>query len=205
MDKEFKIFINKDELLLSTLEHKYIQFYTTKMEYMKARDEFIQRLQQDDPTYLQLEESTGCESEEAKVEEVFPKIEIIKEKDIDKEAEAEVEQTKEKKKCSTLFKKLVLHIHPDKNKNIESTYFNQARRALEKDKYGKLCFLSKVLHIPIDSLTEEEKDMIQKEIQKKENKINHMNKTYPMILNKAKDEEEKGKIIRAFIETTKLK
>lgn len=211
MDKEFKIFINKDELLLSNLEHVYIRYYTTKMEYMKARDDFIERLQKDEPSYLQPEEKEGL-SEEEKVQplsvpplgeqnpEEIPKIEINKE-----ETQEEVEQTEEKKKCSTIFRKLVLHIHPDKNKDIESTYFNQARRALEKEKYGKLCFLSKILHIPIGSLSEEEKEMIKKEIIKKENKINHMNKTYPMILNKAKDDGEKERIMKAFIETTKGK
>jgi hypothetical protein len=207
MEKDFSIFIKKDELLLSTLENTYIRYYTLKSEYLEARDEFIQTLHESEPSYLQpieTNESTKTHIEEQKVDDESGGIEkkTTDMEDYDRILEKD-EESNDNKECNSLFKKLVLHIHPDKNKNIPTTYFNQARKALERGKFGKLCFLIKILNIPIGYLTEEEKEKMRKDIEKKENKINHMNKTYPMIMKNAKDVESRERIMQAFIQVTK--
>lgn len=99
-----------------------------------------------------------------------------------------------------LFRRIALITHPDKQigkHKYSESLFNEAKKAEEKGKFVKLCFLTTLLHMPIPSFTEDERKQIRDTIQKKQTKINHYRKTYAYQY-KFADEITKEKLLNSL-------
>lgn len=182
----YDIFASDSEELLSKLYATYVNFYRTKQEFVKSREAFMKVLS------------------EQKGEQIESIVKEEKEKEAKETEEAkEIKEIKESKeegiKSSPLFHKLALATHPDKHPTCNPIYFQQAQKANEQGKFAKLLFLSRLLKLETPTeFTEEERNLLQKAIEKKENKIQHYQKTYPWLYAQAESEELRKKILEAF-------
>ncbi len=160
----YDVFGNETERLISKLYATYIQFYKIKQDFVKKREAFVKVLsEQKGDVVVQI-----VNTEEEKKESV-----IVKEDDVEEKKET---------KSSSLFHKVALVTHPDKNPSCNPVYFQQAQKANEQGKFAKLVFLSRYLKVETPThFTEEEVETLQKAIANKEKKIEHYQKTYPWL------------------------
>jgi hypothetical protein len=183
----YEVFTNEHEVLLGKLYDIYLAFYKTKKEFLACRAEFMAILEERFPMEYKKEE--GNEENNMTVLQENKEVEEKVEKDTNI-------------RTSTLFHKIALYAHPDKHNNINPVLFDQSVKASEKGKFGKLCFLAKFMNIPfVEKFTSEEIQMIKETIEKKEKKIQHYEKTYPMIYKKTKNPKIREQLIEAFYKT----
>jgi hypothetical protein len=205
----YDLFSNENEVLIGKLYDTYLEFFKTKKEFVESRDEFMKVLAERFPEEYKtsVEETStvikeGEESEKSEKSEKEGEEAVKESEKAVKESEEAVkegeEAVKEGVRTSALFHKIALYAHPDKHKNVNPILFHQSVKACEKGKFGKLCFLAKFMNISFDTLTSEEIQCIKETIQKKEQKIQHYNRTYSMIYKKSKNEQTREQLIEAF-------
>jgi hypothetical protein len=214
MSNHYDLFVNENEIVLTKLVQTYLSYYKIKKEFLEARDSFFEELYNAYPEYKKKrdedkraiieEQEKEREKDEQKNENENEEHKIIEEKEnkIINEEENKVieeeEENSESKKCSNIFHKIALQTHPDKKQNINPEYFQQAQKANEKGKVGKLYFIGKYLQIQIGDLTVENIQDIQNSIEKKEKKIEHYKKTYPYVYKQTENEEVRKRLLEAF-------
>jgi hypothetical protein len=182
----YDLFISENEQLLGKLYDIYLAFYKAKKEFLSCRDEFMNVLEKRYPVEYKKEENKDTNKDTNQ---------IINQKD-------EINDTEKPKKSnirtSTLFHKIALYSHPDKQNNVNPILFDQSVKASEQDKFGKLCFLAKFMNIPFDTFTKEEIQCIKETITQKEKKIQHYERTYPVLFKKTNSEKIREQLIEAF-------
>lgn len=196
MSNHYDLFSNENDIVLTKLVQTYLSYYKIKKEFLEARDTFFEKLYEEFPEYKKkiedekksiLEKNDEKEQENQQIQEE-QQAEVIKDEEI----------IESDKKGSTLFHKIALHTHPDKKQDINPIYFQQAQRAHEKGKIGKLYFISSYLHIQLQNLSEEDIKDIQESIDKKQKKIEHYKKTYPYVYKQTENDEIRKKLLNAF-------
>jgi hypothetical protein len=196
MSNHYDLFSNENDIVLTKLVQTYLSYYKIKKEFLEARDTFFEKLYEEFPEYkkkIEDEKKSIIEKNEKGVEQVQENEEPIKDEEIKNE---EIKDSE--KKGSTLFHKIALQTHPDKKQDMNPIYFQQAQKAHEKGKIGKLYFISSYLHIPLHNLSEEDIKDIQESIDKKLKKIDHYKKTYPYVYKQTENEEVRKKLLGAF-------
>jgi hypothetical protein len=183
----YEIFSNENEQLVGKLYDIYLAYYKAKKEFLVYRTDFMKVLEERYPTEYKKE----IQKEDTK--------EIQKEdtKEIQKEDTKEIQKDMNIR-TSSIFHKIALYSHPDKHNNVNPILFDQSVKASEKGKFGKLCFLAKFMNIPFDKLTNEEIQYIKETIQKKEKKIQHYERTYPVLYKKTNSDKVRDQLIEAF-------
>ena len=188
------ISISQQDILLHKLVAIYLEYYKIKEDFREGRALFLDKALREKGKKGSNKEE-GERTEEEITQEIITEEEYIK--DDEKEGKLnEKEGNDSDTKTSALYHKLALKLHPDKNKNTDSLLFTIAEDA--KTKYSKLLFLSKYVGLGVDSSLIDEKK-IEEAIQKKEAKIRHYEKTYPIQYIRAKDEGLKEKILASFL------
>ncbi len=200
----YEFFSNENEILLGKLYDTYLEFFKTKKEYLESRDEFLIVLQERFPEeYRSNEEEVATSNTQettsiTQTKENKPNNnEEIHEEEIYEEEKKEV-KGENNIRISALFHKIALHAHPDKHKNVNPILFDQSVKACEKGKFGKLCFLAKFMNLSFDTFTNEEIQNIKETIKKKEQKIQHYNRTYSMMYKRTNSQKTRDQLIEAF-------
>jgi hypothetical protein len=175
----YEAFTSDTEELLSEVYATYLQFYKMKQEFVKRREAFIKVIG-------------------VKGNELQPLVDA-EQQTVMQISENEECCEKQNKSSSPLFHKLALATHPDKHPDCNPIYFQQAQKANEQGKLGKLVFLCRFLRIdtPIP-FTNDEVIELKEVIKKKKRKIEHYQKTYPWLYANADTEELRKKIMEAF-------
>jgi hypothetical protein len=161
---------SKQDILLVKLTEIYIEYYKIKKEFIDNKDIFLK-----DYTPI-ITEYSQTESE----------------------INNNISTNNTTHLHSSIFNKLVLLTHPDKNSKSNPILYQQVKEAHENNKIAKMYFLAKYMNIPIGELSEDEIKLLEEAIQKKKKKIEHYSKTYPVLYGRAKSNSVRERLLSSF-------
>lgn len=206
---EYSLFLSPSKVLLTRLEDSYLRYYSKKKEYVDARQVFMQELAEKYPHVCKEddnkddEKAKSTELQENKKRDLTPSSPLAENqsedtRNVKKEElpfrEFQPEDQSKELLGAHIYHKLVLHLHPDKNKKINPVFFQLVKESYERGKFPKLCFFAKHFNIGVDDIefTEEEEKMIEEIMDKKKRKIDQKHNTYPMVYKRASVHEKKN-------------
>ena len=110
---------------------------------------------------------------------------------------------------SKLFKKLALHLHPDKLNNQDLTdeqkddmlkMFTKAKDALEERRYFVLVDYAVKLNVPLPKNYKQQSRWMKRELETVNKKIDKETKTYNYMFADAESDDERDRLMKGFIE-----